>query len=117
MGTAMVAGLLASGRAKPSQITVTDVRPEMLKSLKKRFGVRTSSDNRETIEATDVALLCVKPQQMSALLEELRGHISLKTLIISIAAGIRIKFIEDRLSQKSPVIRVMPNTPALLRAG
>lgn len=117
MGAALIAGLLASGRVKPSQITVTDVRPEILKSLKKRFGVRTDPDNRGAITEADIALLCVKPQQMSQVLDELLGHLSSKTLIISIAAGIRIKFIQDRLPAGSPVIRVMPNTPALLRAG
>ncbi len=117
MGAALVSGLLSSGRVKPSQITVTDVRPEILKSLKKRHGVRTSPDNRGAMKDADIALLCVKPQQMSQVLEELRGHLSRKTLIISIAAGIRINFIQERLPAGSPVVRVMPNTPALLRAG
>lgn len=117
MGTALAAGLLASKRVRPSQIMVADVRPEMLKSMKKRFGVRVSPDNRTAVKDADIVLLCVKPQQMAQVLDELRGQLSVKTLIISIAAGIRIKFMEDRLSAEFPVIRVMPNTPALFQAG
>lgn len=116
MGGALVAGLLAAKVIRPAQITLTDVDGARLAVLKKKWGVRTGKDNRTAVQNADVVVLCVKPQQMGALLDELAGHVAPRTLVISVAAGVRAERIETILG-KVPVVRVMPNTPALLRAG
>lgn len=117
MGEALAAGLLASGRLKPAGIVVTDVRPERRSELKRRYRVAAVADNREAVRGARAIVLCVKPQQMADVLAELRGTVGPRQLVVSIAAGIRIDFIEKGLDGDVPVIRVMPNTPALLRAG
>ncbi|HRY30520.1 MAG TPA: pyrroline-5-carboxylate reductase, partial [Elusimicrobiota bacterium] len=117
MGAALAAGLVTSKKMRPAQIRVVDVRPEILRSLKKRYGVSVGSDNAAAVRGSDVVLLCVKPQQMASVLAGLLGAVTPKQLVISIAAGIKTDFIESELGQHVPVIRVMPNTPALLRAG
>jgi pyrroline-5-carboxylate reductase len=117
MGSALAAGLLASKAIQASRITVTDVRSDLLRSLKTKLGVNVSQDNAESVRHGDVILLCVKPQQMAEVLSALQSAITPRHLVISIAAGIRSGFIEKRLGARIPVIRVMPNTPALYGAG
>jgi len=117
MGAALVAGLVRSKRVPPSRIVVTDVRADSLKSLRARYGVRTSTDNTSTARQSNVVLLCVKPQQMDAVLAELRPAVRPGQLFLSVAAGVRTERIEKGLGGRAPVIRVMPNTPALYGAG
>jgi pyrroline-5-carboxylate reductase len=117
MAEALVSGLIRSGHWKPSQITVTDVRAEQLARLKTTHKVATSPDNRWAVRDADLILLAVKPQQMKHVLEELGPVIRHSQLVLSIAAGISTTFIEGFLAKRVPVIRVMPNTPALVSAG
>lgn len=116
MGSALVAGLLSAKILSPNHISVADVDSARLSALKKKFGVHTEKDNRITVQGAAGVVLCVKPQQMAPVLEELAGLLAPQTLVISVAAGVRIHRIEKVLG-KVPVVRVMPNTPALLRAG
>lgn len=116
MGSALISGLLAAKISAPNQIVVSDVDSGRLSTFKKKFGVRTEKDNRIAVQGAEGVVLCVKPQQMVPVLEELAGHLTPRTWVISVAAGVRIDRIEKILG-KVPVVRVMPNTPALLRAG
>jgi len=111
MGEALIRGLLAAGTVKPHQIIATDIRPDRLELLQRTFGIRTARD----IPQADIFLLAVKPQQMSDVLSVLRPQSS--ALFISIAAGIPTARIEKELTGQPRVIRVMPNTPALVGAG
>lgn len=117
MGEALVAGLLASKTWKPAEITVTDKRPEALAALRKKYRVNVAADNRQAIAKATVILLAVKPQQMNAVLQEIGPAIKPRQLVLSIAAGIPCGRIEEFLAPKVPVVRVMPNTPALVGAG
>jgi pyrroline-5-carboxylate reductase len=117
MGEALVSGLMKSHQWKPSQITVTDIRAEQLERLQKTYKVRTSADNRWAVRGADVILLAVKPQQMKHALDDLGPVLGNKQLVLSIAAGITTAFIEKHLAKGVPVIRIMPNTPALVGAG
>ncbi len=114
MGGALVRGLLSAKILRAPRMSVTDLDAGRRTALKK-FGVRAGADNRAAVRNADVIVLCVKPQQMPGLLAELAGVVK-RALVISIAAGVRTERIEKALG-KVPVIRVMPNTPALLRAG
>jgi pyrroline-5-carboxylate reductase len=117
MGAALAAGLIAARAVKPRQVRVTDVDKNRLSSLKRRLGVLTGTDNRAAAADADVLVLCVKPQQMPVVLAELKGALTPRQLTISIAAGVDTRTIEDGLGGKAPVVRTMPNTPALLQAG
>ena len=117
MAEALVAGLVKAGH-KPSCITITDMRDERLAELGKQYGVQTSGNNAEAVEKAQVIVLAVKPQVMDKVLQEIGSHIPEDATIVSIAAGVSVRKIRD-LSRREhlAVIRVMPNTPALLGAG
>ena len=117
MGEALIRGLLAAGEIKPERIIITDIREERLGTLSKAFGVRTSTDNAAAVAASDIVLLAVKPQQMTHALAGFRDQMTGDKLIISIAAGIPTTKIEGALGGAPHVVRVMPNTPALVGAG
>ena len=117
MGEALVAGLLNSRRWKPSQITVCDVRRDLLASLRMRYKVKTCADSRPAVRQADIVLLAVKPQHMKDVLENISPVIRKSQLILSIAAGITTRFIQTFLARGVPVIRIMPNTPALVGQG
>ncbi len=116
MGEALIRGLLAAGTVKPQQIIATDVRADRLESLTKAFGIRTTMDSAAAVNDGNVVLLAVKPQQMREALTNLRGAAESK-LFISIAAGVTTAKIEGMLGDAPHVVRVMPNTPALVGAG
>lgn len=111
MGEALIQGLLAAKVVTPQQIIANDVRADRLEQLTRKFGIRTTRD----IPQADIFLLAVKPQQMGEALAGLRA--SPGALFISIAAGVTTDRIERELGGKPRVIRVMPNTPALVGAG
>ena len=117
MGEALVSGLIRSTHWKPAQITVTDVRADQLERLKKSYRIQISADNRWAVRDADIVLLAVKPQQLPHVLEEIGPVLRQSHLVISIAAGISTGFIEKFVPRGIPVIRVMPNTPALVGAG
>lgn len=117
MGEALIRGLLAAKVVSVSQIIVTDVRAERRAFLAKTFGVRAISDNAEAAQAADIVLLAVKPQQMSDVLAGVKSVMSAAKLVVSIAAGVTTVRIERELGVQTRVVRVMPNTPALVGAG
>lgn len=117
MAEALVKGLLKSCAAKPAQLLVTDIRPERLAYFKRKFGVNGLTDNTTAVSRADVIVLAVKPQQLTDLLQQISEHLNPKTLVVSIAAGCRTTRIESLLPRGTPVVRAMPNTPALVGAG
>jgi pyrroline-5-carboxylate reductase len=129
MGEAMINGLIKSGLCESAQIWASDVRGARLRQLKERHEINITQDNTELFDEVDTVILAVKPQHMDEVLQGLAGTFpqTIKgiKLIISIAAGFPIKRIEGRLyapldeNSKGllPIVRVMPNTPALVLAG
>jgi len=117
MGEALIRGLLSAKTVQPSQVIATDVRPERREFLARTFGVRTGHDNADAARAADIILLGVKPQQMSEALAGVKSVMARSKLCISIAAGVTTARIERELGGQARVIRVMPNTPALVGAG
>jgi pyrroline-5-carboxylate reductase len=109
MGEALLSGVLRAGR-RPAELLVTVRRDERGAALRQKYGVEVVT-NVEAARTAEALVLAVKPQDMAKLLDELRGNIPAGTLLISIAAGIPTKFIEDRLPEPNPVVRVMSNTP------
>ena len=130
MGEVFAGALLASNISDTEGILVSDISTEKLSSIKKQYGVITTTDNLELYAKSDVVILSVKPQVIHNVLEELRKgavnlDISKRKLVISIAAGIKIEKIESILYRDMdetyraniPIARVMPNTPALVLSG
>ncbi|MCO6413661.1 MAG: pyrroline-5-carboxylate reductase [Thiogranum sp.] len=117
MAHSMVGGLVADGW-DPASIVVADPDNEQLISLSSRFPVSTTLDNREAAEGSDVILLAVKPQIVRNVAKDLSVSIQNKRpLVISIAAGIRAADLERWLGGRCPIVRCMPNTPALVQSG
>jgi len=129
MGEAIAAALIRSGAANAGDITLADMDDSRLQHLETTYGVFTTGDNTGLFSSSRVVILAVKPQQMGQVLNELSGHIGYRIetrkLVISIAAGIRIRQIEetlygpldDPMRANLPIVRVMPNTPALVLEG
>jgi pyrroline-5-carboxylate reductase len=117
MAEALVKGMIASGVCEADRIFVTDVRPERLAFFEKEFQVEGSGDNSSTVKNADVVVLAVKPQMMGEVLDGFKRSLDKKSLVVSIAAGLSTTWLETRLGNGIRVVRVMPNTPALVRAG
>ena len=116
MAEALIKGMLSADVAKSRQMVVTDTSPARLDYLKK-YNMNLAKSNREAVQQADIVLLCVKPQVMDAVLTEIAATADSRKLVISIAAGITIGRIEKALTAHPRVIRVMPNTPALVLSG
>jgi pyrroline-5-carboxylate reductase len=117
MGEAILKGLLAAGLVGPPQLTVTDVIEARLAYLRDTYGVRTTTDNAKAVAAGDVVILAVKPQDIVAAIRGFAAAVRDDTLVISIAAGVPTGTIEEAFAKPVRVVRVMPNTPALVLAG
>jgi pyrroline-5-carboxylate reductase len=115
MGEALLSGLIRAGR-RAEDILVTERRPERGKELVERYGV-TYVSNAEAARQAETLAVVVKPQDMAALLDEIAPHVRAGQLVVSLAAGITTEYIESRLPHGVAVVRVMPNTPALVDEG
>jgi pyrroline-5-carboxylate reductase len=115
MGETLISGLLRAGWA-PGEVVVSERRPERAAELADRYAVKTLS-NRDAAASSDTVVLVVKPQDIAALLDEVAGALRPGALVVTIAAGITTTFVEERLPGGVAVVRVMPNTPALVDQG
>jgi pyrroline-5-carboxylate reductase len=115
MGETLLSGLLRAGRSV-DDLLVGEKRPERATELVERYGVTVVS-NVEAAEKADTIAIVVKPQDMADLLTEVAPHVRPSQLVVSLAAGITTGFIESRLAAGVAVVRVMPNTPALVDEG
>jgi pyrroline-5-carboxylate reductase len=118
IGGALLGGLLKAKLADPEDITATCASEEHQAEIAARFGVRVTQDNRAAVADADLVLLCVKPVTLPIVLEEIHEAAAQRPrLYISVAAGIQIRSIEQRLGPQAAVIRAMPNIPALVDAA
>ncbi len=115
MGETVLSGLVRSGRP-PSDLIVSERRPGRAAELRERYGVEAMS-NVEAASRADTLMLVVKPQDMADVLDDIAPVVRPGQLVISLAAGITTASIESRLPAKTAVVRVMPNTPALVDEG
>ncbi len=117
MATALMKGIIGSGLYSPDMINAYDNDPEKLNAIYKAYHVDSVPSNKELVKACNIIILAVKPQVMNAVLEEIKREVTKDHVVISIAAGIKIDTIQEFLGKDVPVIRVMPNTPALIQRG
>jgi pyrroline-5-carboxylate reductase len=121
MAEAMIKGLLTASFIEAKNVLVSDPRPERLEYLHQEYRVRAAADNRDLVDKSDIVILAVKPQIVKEVLCDVRDRVAEGKPVISIAAGVPIKIIEDALNHGAlkacSVVRTMPNTPALVQQG
>ena len=131
MAGALIKGVLKSGLCKPADITISDVHAPSAEKLRAETGVTAVLSNAEVVSASDIILLAVKPgdalaaiqgvttQQAESTMRWARqgGGVQSGKLLLSIVAGLSIRSLEQAAGEKLRIIRVMPNTPALVLAG
>lgn len=114
MGEALVKGVLRAKLSSAGKIIVSDVDKKRCQILEKETGIKTTQENKKVTSGSDIIILAIKPNVMGDILEELKNDIAPKHLVVSIAAGIPLSFIESFLNKGCRAIRVMPNTPCLV---
>jgi len=117
MGSILLQAFCSQKVAQPENIIATVNHSERVDSLASKYGVRVTTNNRAAVKDVDVILLCVKPQTLSEVVEEIRPKLRENQLIISIAASVPTSYIEQRIPTNIAVIRAMPNTPSRVGAG
>jgi pyrroline-5-carboxylate reductase len=117
MGRALIGGMLRRG-TRPEHITVGESSPAAREALSADFGIQSTADNAAAVEPASVIVLAVKPQIAGTVLAPLQPALQrARPVVISIAAGIRLAALESWCGAGVPVVRAMPNRPALLGAG
>lgn len=120
MASSLIGGLLSSSAngVDAEQIIVFDPSREKVDALVKKFSVRAAQDNQSLVSQADTVVIAVKPQVLQKVLEPLRDEFAQSSpLIVSVVAGIKGESIEAWLQKPYSIVRVMPNTPALVGAG
>ncbi|MRS12496.1 MAG: pyrroline-5-carboxylate reductase [Actinobacteria bacterium] len=116
MGEALAAGIVSAGALSATAIAVAEPSDERREAFTKH-GIRAVADGREIVRGAGAVLLAVKPQVIDGVVADLAEDVSPGTIVVSIAAGITTARIEACLPEGCPVVRVMPNTPAMVGAG
>ncbi len=117
LGEALISGLIDTKLVRENQFIATAAHNERLEQLKKKLGIQTTLSNSEAVRKSELVLLCVKPQTVGEVVRQISDDLTLDHLVISVAASVTTRFIEDLLFKAVPIIRVMPNTPCLIKAG
>ncbi len=116
MGSAMIGGIIGAELAAAEEIIVSDINPRGLEDIRSKYGVAVTEHNKEAADA-DVLLLCVKPNVIYSVIDEIKDFVTYDTVVVSIAAGQSLKKLEAAFEREVKLVRVMPNTPALVGAG
>ena len=117
MAEALIRGLIQGGVVPAERIIASAPRAERQDELRQTYGIVVTADNSEVARRADILVLSVKPQILERVVREVTSHVRPGTLVISVAAGVDTATIEEQLPAGARVVRAMPNTPALVRAG
>lgn len=117
LGEALVAGLLKEGHLHAADIRGTVAHPDNVAKVRKALGIAVSRDNAAAVQGVDMVILAVKPQNMDRVVREIAPVLTPQQLVVSVATGATTAFIQERLNGAQPVVRAMPNTPAVINAG
>ena len=116
MAQAMIGGVLGSGLLQKDDIIASAATQNTIEKVQKQYGIRTTLNNREAAGA-DIVFLAVKPAYCGQVIEEIKDTVSEQQVIVSIAAGKTMAWLEEKFGGKRKIIRTMPNTPALVGEG
>ena len=117
LGEALIGGMLDARIVKKDQFTATAAHRERIDAIQKKFGIKVTLSNGEAVRKARIVLLCVKPQAVEEVLRQIVDDLTPAHVLISVAASVSTRFMENILGKPVPVIRVMPNTPCLIREG
>ncbi len=116
MAEALIKGIRGKGQGAREEIFVSEPREDRRKYLEETYSIKTTSDNKEAASSCNIIILAVKPQNMAAVLDEISDLVADEKIVVSIAAGITLSYLQSKLKTKK-LVRVMPNTPALVQEG
>ena len=116
MAEALIKGVINANFYRPKNILISDIRSDRLELLTRQYRVQATANSAALAGQVDVLVLSVKPQNMADVLLTIESAVRHSTLVISIAAGVKVAEIAAALGDM-PIIRVMPNTPALIGEG
>lgn len=117
MASAMMGGMITNHIFKAEEIIGSDAFANSLEAVSKKFGIHTTDNNLEVVQNADIVVLSVKPQFYETVIEEIRNSVTQNQIIITIAPGKTLNWLEQQFGSKVKLIRTMPNTPALVGAG
>lgn len=117
MAEALIKGLISSKVLNKKEITASDISKDRERYISKKYGVLISKDNKSLVKESEIVVLSVKPNSVKTVLKEIASGLTANKIIISIAAGITTSIITGALGKKGKIVRVMPNTPALVLEG
>ena len=114
MGGAILRGALNAGAFKAQAVNVVDADKEKLSALEAELGIKPYHDTAQIVAASDVVILALKPQVFDSVMPEVAAGLTEEKIVISMAAGVSIGYLENMLGNATKIIRIMPNTPAQL---
>ena len=117
MGCAILHGIIASQFIPASQINVYDIHPENGEKLKESYDLNVLASAKEVAKESDIVFIAVKPQNINEVLAEIQKELKKSTVVVSVVAGVTIKMIEAIIGYEQKIVRVMPNTPALVNSA
>ena len=117
LGEALITGMLDAGVVSKKHFIATAAHQERLDQLRSKIDIETSLSNSEASQKAHLVLLCVKPQTVEEVLRQISDDLTPQHVVISVAASVTTKFIENILDKPIPVIRAMPNTPCFIKKG
>lgn len=117
MAKAMIGGIVTSKLYSKENVIVSNPSNPSLEYIKDKFGIITTNDNLKVAKFSDILILSIKPNKYKTVINTIKDLIKENTIIISIAAGISIKTIEEYFDKEVKIIRTMPNTPAMVGEG
>jgi pyrroline-5-carboxylate reductase len=117
IGEALISGLLSGGWRNPDEIVATGRREERIEELREALGVEATLSNPDAVAGAALIVIAVKPQDFDVLLEEIATAVTPEQTVLSVAAAIPTTAIETRLANGVPVVRAMPNAPAIIHEG
>jgi pyrroline-5-carboxylate reductase len=117
LGEALLSSMLGAQLVPVSHVVATDADPPRADYIGERYAVKATTNNLQAVAGADLVMICVKPQQVAEVLRGIRRNLSKNALVISVAASVTTAMIERALDHDHRVVRVMPNTPCLIRQG
>ena len=117
MATAMLGGIIGAGLVKAEDISGSDYSEAAGRAIEEKLGIHTGTDNLAAIKNAEIVILAVKPQVYDTVLNQIKGHVSAGQVVISIAPGKTLSYLEGYFGGDKKIVRLMPNTPALVGEG
>ena len=117
MAEALLKGILRAGVFRADAIWGSDPRKSRCEVMKERYGIAVTTHNLDVVRKANLVVLSVKPQVLVSVCDEIAPHLKPRALVISVAAGVPLAVLQAHLPQGTRIVRVMPNTPALVGAG